>query len=152
MIILGLTGGIGSGKSTASAHFMDHYPTTFGLVDCDKISRNIYKPNSRAFRQIVDIFGNQIVDDSGNIDRKLLGQIVFADKAKLKQLTGITGPAIFLQIIRELLYHFVVGTAIVIFDAPTLYEVSMMCLLKQNLFLDKTFGVAMQAHFGNRSR
>jgi len=120
MRIIGLTGGIGCGKSLVSKRFQDIHG--FAVIDCDKISHQILLPGNAAFKRIVEQFGRAILLDNGSIDRKALGEVVFNDKSKLKILTGITGPVIFLEIVKKILYNFLVGTPIVILDAPTLYE------------------------------
>mmetsp|Transcript_1424 Transcript_1424/g.2192 ORF Transcript_1424/g.2192 Transcript_1424/m.2192 type:complete len:178 (-) Transcript_1424:88-621(-) len=120
MRIVGLTGGIGCGKTTVSTHFESL--DGFKVVDCDKIAREIVEPGKEAYKQIIQKFGQEILFENGGINRRLLGERVFKDKAKLKTLTGITGPAIFKELVKQLIYNFVIGTPIIILDAPTLYE------------------------------
>jgi len=83
----------------------------------------LIEPDRPAFRKIVELFGEQVVlEDGSGLDRKKLGDIVFRDKDKLKALGSITGPAIFKELIKQLVWNFLRGTAVVVIDAPTLYE------------------------------
>lgn len=88
--VVGLTGGIGSGKSTASEIF-----STLGIevVDCDVISRAVTAPHSDAFKTIVDRFGQAIVLDE-QLNRKALGQIIFAHPSEKRWLEHLTHPLI----------------------------------------------------------
>jgi dephospho-CoA kinase len=91
MRVFGLTGNIGSGKSTVAAMFRDE---GIPLLDADRISREVTAPGGRAYRPVIDSFGAEIVLPGGAIDRKRLGEIVFADPARRARLEEITHPAI----------------------------------------------------------
>lgn len=99
MKVIGLTGGIASGKSTVSniLREMGAY-----VIDADEISREIIKKGSEAWKEIIDYYGNDILLPDGEIDRKKLGNIVFADKEKLDKLNAITHPRI-IQRIKEII-------------------------------------------------
>jgi len=88
---IGLTGGLGSGKSTVANIFK-----SFGIetLDADQIARQLTQPGSIEFDQILSYFGNNIIDDQGRINRKLLGNIVFKDAEKLDHLESILHPPI----------------------------------------------------------
>jgi dephospho-CoA kinase len=88
---IGLTGGIGSGKSTVARLL-----TELGahVIDADRVGHEVYRPGTRGFREVVDAFGSAIVAEDGTIDRKRLGSIVFADSAKLAELNRIVHPLI----------------------------------------------------------
>ena len=94
MKIIGVTGGIGSGKSTVSGMFRQ-----FGaeVIDADEISRNVAKKTGSAFCEIVENFGEEILLENGEIDRKRLGQIVFSDKNRLQVLNEIIHKYVFLE-------------------------------------------------------
>lgn len=91
MLRVGLTGGIGSGKSTVARRFTDLGAT---VVDADVIAREVVEPGTPAYRAIVERFGPAIVASDGTLDRPALGRIVFGDTAALADLEGITHPAI----------------------------------------------------------
>lgn len=88
---VGLTGGIGSGKSTVSALLRDHGAV---VVDYDRIAREVVEPGSPALAAIVQRFGADVLDEHGSLDRPALGAIVFADEASRRDLENITHPAV----------------------------------------------------------
>ncbi len=88
---VGLTGGIGSGKSTVSALLRDHGAV---VVDYDRIAREVVEPGSPALAAIVQRFGADVLDEDGSLDRPALGAIVFADEASRRDLENITHPAV----------------------------------------------------------
>ena len=91
MITIGLTGGIGSGKSAASEILADLGAT---VIDADKVGHEAYAPETRCWQDLVDAFGREIVAPDGAIDRKKLGAIVFSDPLALKKLNSIVHPRI----------------------------------------------------------
>jgi dephospho-CoA kinase len=96
--IIGLAGGIGSGKSNVL-----HELSVLGAVciDGDKLAHRVYLPGQGAFDKLVDAFGADIVASSGEIDRKRLGAKVFGNDAALKQLNSIVWPALPELIVEE---------------------------------------------------
>lgn len=86
-IIIGLTGGTGCGKSTVCS-ILKNYSAY--IIDADNISHNIAKKGTKAYFEIIDSFGIDILDNKEEIDRKRLGIIVFNDKEKLSCLENIT--------------------------------------------------------------
>jgi len=99
MRVFGLTGNIGSGKSTVAAILRDG---GIPVIDADRISREVTAPGGRAHDAVVKAFGGGIVRDDGSIDRKRLGEIVFADPRLRTRLEKITHPAI-LEAMKEAL-------------------------------------------------
>lgn len=91
MRVFGLTGNIGSGKSTVAALLREH---GIPVLDADRFSRGATAPGGRAYDAVVAAFGRGILAPDGSIDRKRLGEIVFADAALRERLEGITHPAI----------------------------------------------------------
>src|SRR5512139_2400047 len=91
MLLVGLTGGIGVGKSTVAAMFAARGAA---VVDGDEISRRLQEPGQPCHRAIVDAFGAEILDPAGRIDRRQLGAVVFADTAGRRRLEAIMHPAI----------------------------------------------------------
>ena len=90
-LIIGLTGGIASGKSTVAKALQIRGAF---VIDADKLGHQAYAKDSDAFHKVVAQFGEDIVSDDGEIDRRALGAKVFADGGGLKQLTDIVWPAI----------------------------------------------------------
>jgi dephospho-CoA kinase len=91
-ITIGLTGGIGSGKSTAAKILAE---LGAPAIDADKVGHEIYQPGTPAYRELIEAFGEGILASDGAIDRRKLGPIVFADPAALKSLNAIVHPKMF---------------------------------------------------------
>ena len=114
-MIIGLTGGIASGKSTVSKYLAEK---GFNIYDADKIAKDISEKKS-VQEEIILTFGNKILDENRNIDRKKLKEIVFEDKEKLKQLNAIIHPKV-IDFYKELKEKNT--DEIIIFDVPLLFE------------------------------
>ncbi|MCX7904698.1 MAG: dephospho-CoA kinase [Caloramator sp.] len=119
MIVLGLTGGIASGKSTVSKMLKEQ---GFPIIDADIISREIMKKGESAYEEIIDKFGYEILNFTGEIDRKRLREIVFNQKDKLKMLNDITHPQILNRIKEEIKFYKNNGARICVVDAALLIE------------------------------
>ncbi|KAK8803391.1 hypothetical protein WA158_001085 [Blastocystis sp. Blastoise] len=89
--VIALTGGICSGKSTASRILQEQGCET---IDCDKLGHEAYKPGSVGFKRVVETFGQRIVKEDGTINRPVLGSIVFGDEKELEKLNQIVQPII----------------------------------------------------------
>jgi dephospho-CoA kinase len=113
---IGLTGGIGSGKSTVAALLARHGAT---VVDTDRIARQLTLPGGAAIEAIAAAFGADLIDASGALDRARMREIVFADPQKKRRLEAILHPLIALETDRQARGH--AGSAIV-FDVPLLAE------------------------------
>ncbi len=91
MLAVGLTGGIGSGKSTVASLLVERGAV---LIDADAIAREVVAPGGSAYQPLLDRFGSGILASDGTIDRKALAAIAFSDKKQLERLNAITHPAI----------------------------------------------------------
>jgi dephospho-CoA kinase len=119
-LLVGLTGGIATGKSTVSAMFA-HLGAR--IIDADLLAREVVAPGQRAHAQIVQEFGREVLQPDGHLDRKRLGAIVFADPAKRKRLEEITHPAIRQRQQRILsVYEEEAFAGLVLWDAALLIE------------------------------
>lgn len=92
MLTIGLTGGIGSGKSTA-AKILGEFGAP--VIDADKVAHTTYAPGGAAYDAVLDAFGAEILAPDRTIDRKKLGAIVFGNPERLSKLTSIVWPATF---------------------------------------------------------
>ncbi|TNG94820.1 dephospho-CoA kinase [Pasteurellaceae bacterium USgator11] len=97
--IIGLTGGIGSGKSTIADWFAE---LGVPIVDADVVAREVVAPGSPLLAQIAEHFGQQVISAEGGLDRAALRQIVFADKDKTEWLNQLLHPAIRQRMLRQL--------------------------------------------------
>ncbi|MDQ3982757.1 MAG: dephospho-CoA kinase [Actinomycetota bacterium] len=91
MYVVGLTGGIGSGKSTVSAMLAARGAQ---IIDADVLAREVVEPGTAGFGEVVDAFGQDVVGPDGALDRSKLGSIVFADADKRKKLESIIWPRV----------------------------------------------------------
>lgn len=120
MLLVGLTGGIASGKSVVAARLGEHGAV---VVDADKIAREVVEPGTPALTRIAEEFGPGVIAPDGSLDRAALGAIVFADEGARRILNGITHPAV-----RELSHRRFAEAAaadpdaIVVYDVPLLTE------------------------------
>ena len=119
-LLVGLTGGVATGKSTVSAMF-----AALGclIIDADRLAREVVEPGQPAHTQIVSAFGRGVLRPDGGIDRKALGAVVFADPAARARLESITHPAIRARVRARLAELTAAGfDGIVILDAPVMVE------------------------------
>jgi dephospho-CoA kinase len=121
MLLVGLTGGIASGKSTVSAMLAERGAE---VIDADHIARQVVMPGTPAWCKIRDHFGPGVLHPDGHIDRQALADIVFADKSKLALLNEITHPAIFARIADRLESHHG-QDVVVVLDAALLIEAGL---------------------------
>jgi dephospho-CoA kinase len=121
MLLVGLTGGIASGKSVVAARLAEHGAV---VVDADAIAREVVEPGTPALARIAEEFGPAVIAADGSLDRAALGAIVFSDPTRLGILNGITHPAV-LELSQRRFRE--AGEAdpdaIVVYDVPLLSEV-----------------------------
>lgn len=116
VFLVGLTGGIGSGKSTVACGLAERGAA---VVDADAIAREIVEPGGPAFAPLVERFGQDIVAPDGRIDRPALAALVFADKSALADLNAITHPLIG-EVIAERMAAAATRSSVVVLDIPLL--------------------------------
>ncbi|WKK61453.1 dephospho-CoA kinase [Corynebacterium sp. P3-F1] len=119
---IGLTGGIGSGKSTV-AKLLDH--EGFPVVDADKIAREIMEPGSPVLDEVAAAFGDDLINEDGSLDRGELARRAFVDKPSTEKLNSITHPAIRAESERRFAAAEAAGESAVIYDMPLLVELGM---------------------------
>jgi dephospho-CoA kinase len=119
MQIIGLTGGIGSGKSTVSGMLRD---LGAHIVDADEGARLAVAPGSEGLAEVVQSFGTEILDQSGNLDREKLADMAFADPDSLARLNAITHPRVRSWMVDEIQAAEAAGAKVVVLDVPLLYE------------------------------
>ena len=128
MKIIGLTGGIGSGKSTV-AQFLAELGAV--VTDVDRVGHEVLKQDSSAQTQIVNTFGKQIVGSDGKIDRGKLGKIVFGNPEVRVKLNQIIHPPIYDMVNAQLKEYRRQGVAVVVLDAPLLLEAGWNSLVDE---------------------
>lgn len=122
MKVIGLTGGIASGKSTVSNILREKGAY---IIDADEISKALVEPGKPAYKEIVEFFGKEILNEDGTIKRKKLGKIVFADTEKLSVLNSITHPKIIEEIEKKLKECRERDEKVVVIDAALLIELGL---------------------------
>ncbi|WAQ93676.1 DCAKD-like protein, partial [Mya arenaria] len=117
MFLVGLTGGIASGKSTVSNMFSE---LGVPIVDADLIAREVVEPGTPALAKIIAKFGREVLQSDGTLDREKLGAIIFADSTMRKELNRITHPEIGKAMMWKVARLFIQGNQFVILDLPLL--------------------------------
>ena len=120
MIIVGLTGGIATGKSAVSAS-LDRFEEV-AVVDADLIAREVVEPGMPALSKIVSQFGASVLCSDGHLDRKALADIIFKDPISRMKLNKITHPYIQRRMLWQTLTAFLRGRQYVVLDSPLLFE------------------------------
>jgi dephospho-CoA kinase len=118
MLLVGLTGGIGSGKSTVSRMFADRGAV---IVDADDLARRAVEPGTPGLQKVIDAFGSDVLKPDGSLDREAVAAKVFADPDKRKLLESVTHPEVFRLYHEEIERHRDTDD-VVIFDAPLIVE------------------------------
>jgi dephospho-CoA kinase len=118
LLLVGLTGGLGAGKSTVARMLGDRGAV---IIDADDLSRRALEPGTRAYQQVCDLFGDQVVQPSGALDRTAIAERVFGDESLRRALESITHPEVFRLLAEEV--ETLRGTdSVIVFDAPLLIE------------------------------
>ncbi|MFH1860912.1 MAG: dephospho-CoA kinase [bacterium] len=115
-MIIGLTGSIGTGKTTAANIFKELGAV---IIDADKIAREIVEPQMPAWQQIIDAFGDKALNPDSTINRHYLGELIFNDRLSRERLNQITHPLIREEIDKQIQEQ---NGKIIIIDAPLLIE------------------------------
>lgn len=141
MFVIGITGGICSGKSTVTKIL-----SSLGLqiLDADKLGHKAYEPGSDCQRQLIEHFGECIVGKDGQVNRQILGSIVFSDTVKMKELQGIVWPEI-----RKLIAHNLGeferdGVPVVILEAAVMIEAGWQDMVSTLWVINADRDIAMQ--------
>ena len=119
MKVIGLTGGIGSGKSTVS-QFLRELGAV--LIDADQVGHEAYQPNTETWREVVAAFGEQVLTPDGEIDRKKLGGIVFSSPESLARLNLIMHPRMYEMMKAQIEEYRQRGVDVVVLEAAILLE------------------------------
>ena len=120
MIIVGLTGGMGTGKSTVATFFKE---LGAYVIDWDELARDVIRPNSKAWKEIVEWLGKDVLNEDLTINRQKLADVVFLNKEKVARLNEIVHPQVFKEderITKEI--KRIDPDALVIKDIPLLFE------------------------------
>lgn len=129
---IGLTGGIGAGKSTAAKRFRE---LGVLVLDADEISRASLKKGGACYSDVIALFGSKILTLDGEIDRKKLASIVFADEEKRRQLNAIVHPYVIETMFSRAEEALCKSGGIAVFEVPLLFESGMHEKMDRNILV-----------------
>ncbi|ELU00611.1 hypothetical protein CAPTEDRAFT_126614 [Capitella teleta] len=119
MFLVGVTGGISTGKSTVSKYFAELGCT---VLDADLVAREVVEPGKPAWKKIVRHFGLDILNEDGTLNREKLGEMIFSDASLRRKLNSFTHPAIMKSMLFSILCNFFKGRDFLLLDIPLLFE------------------------------
>jgi dephospho-CoA kinase len=118
-MVLGLTGGIASGKSTVANIFRE---LGARVVSADELAREVVRPGSVTLQEIVARFGPEVLDEAGNLNRRMMAERIFSNRGERAALNRITHPAIARLAARRFREMERAGARLIVYDAPLLFE------------------------------
>ncbi len=141
MLVVGLTGGISSGKSTISSWFLQK-----GIVvlDADQIVKNLQRPNSPLVLKLAEEFGASIVNENGELVRDVLGKIIFYDQEAKERLNAMIHPLVQAKLEEEIERLKKVGEGLVVLDIPLLFESRFEALVDRTVVVYVSPDVQLQ--------
>jgi len=128
MMVIGLTGSIGTGKSEAARQLE---ALGASIISADQVGHEAYTPNTEAWEQVVAAFGDGILQEDGEIDRRKLGGIVFSDPGKLEQLNQIMHPRMARMVANKIEALRIEGVDVVVVEAALLFEAGWDSLVEE---------------------
>lgn len=131
-MVIGLTGGIASGKSTVAAMLRK---ANIPVIDADQLARDLTQKQTPALKQIALCFGNEILNADGSLNRSKLAKIVFSDPNKLKELEGILHPMIEALRLKQLAELKKNNNEVVVYMAPLIFENGIQNKLDKTLLI-----------------
>ena len=119
MKVIGLTGGISSGKSTVSSYLKQ---LNIPVIDADEVARKVVEPNSQGAIEISKVFGNDVFEENGNLNRQKLGELVFSNAENRQKLDELLQPLIKIMILEGIEEYRQNGENMIVLDLPLLFE------------------------------
>lgn len=119
MKIVGLTGGISSGKSTVSSYFKQ---LEIPVIDADEVARKVVEPNSQGAIEIRKAFGSDVFEEDGSLNRQKLGALIFSNAENRQKLDDLLQPLIKIMILDEIEEYRQKGETMIVLDLPLLFE------------------------------
>ncbi|NUC16547.1 MULTISPECIES: dephospho-CoA kinase [Bacillus cereus group] len=134
-VVIGLTGGIASGKSTVSEMFRE---MSIPVIDADIIAREVVERGKSAYNKIVEVFGTEVLQKDGELDRPKLGSVVFYNEEKRLQLNEIVHPAVREEMNAQKEMYIKESMQAVVLDIPLLFESKLTNLVDRVLVVAVT--------------
>jgi dephospho-CoA kinase len=119
MIIVGLSGGIASGKSSVTRILRER---GFHVIDCDEIAKDVVQPGNWGYKRVIHAFGKDVCLDSGQMDREKLGKLIFDSKSMRDKLNKATHLPVFIQLVWRIVLSWLRLRLLVVIDMPLLFE------------------------------
>ena len=119
MKIVGLTGGISSGKSTVSSYLKQ---LKIPVIDADEVARKVVEPNIQGAREIRKTFGSDVFEEDGSLNRQKLGALIFSNAENRQKLDDLLQPLIKIMILDEIEEYRQKGETMIVLDLPLLFE------------------------------
>lgn len=138
MFIVGLTGGLATGKSTVLSIFRDN---GIAVIDADEVARKVLEPGTKAWQELRAYFGTEVLLPDGKVNRLTLGEIVFDDIEKRRKLNAITHPRIQSAMMKMAISYFFSGHKYIVMEVPLLFETGKMLT-----FMHKIITVVCEDH------
>jgi len=141
MLVIGLTGSIGTGKSEAARQLE---ALGASVISADQVGHDAYTPNTEAWEQVVATFGRDILQEDSEIDRRILGAIVFADPGQLEKLNAIMHPRMARMVADKIEVLRGQGVAVVVVEAALLFEAGWDSLVEEVWVTDSPENVVIE--------
>ena len=141
MMVIGLTGSIGTGKSEAARQLE---ALGASIISADQVGHEAYTPNTEAWEQVVAAFGDDILQDDGEIDRRKLGAVVFSDPGQLEKLNQIMHPRMARMVADKIEELRGQGVEVVVVEAALLFEAGWDSLVEEVWVTDSTEQVVIE--------
>ena len=141
MMVIGLTGSIGTGKSEAARRLE---VLGASIISADQVGHEAYTPNTEAWGQVLAAFGDDILQDDGGIDRRKLGAVVFSDPAQLEKLNQIMHPRMARMVADKIEELRDQGVEVVVVEAALLFEAGWDSLVEEVWVTDSTEQVVIE--------
>jgi|LGVE01.1.fsa_nt_gb dephospho-CoA kinase len=142
MIVVGLTGGIASGKSTVTDILRKRF--SYIVLDADEMARQAVVKNSTGLRRIVDAFGSEVLFENGDLNRYRLGKIIAEDEKAREKLNQIIHPEIIKIYKTKLAYYKKSGISLVFFDCPLLFEIGFEKYVDETMVVIANRGIRIR--------
>lgn len=140
-MIIGLTGSIASGKSTISAMLKE---LGFPIIDADLVARSVVEPGTKTLQEIERVFGHEVINSNGTLNRESLGNLIFNDPQKRKQLNELIHPAIRTEMLRNRDEVLQSGEKNMVMDIPLLFESKLQHFVDKILVVSVTEEIQLQ--------
>ncbi|MDD3307551.1 MAG: dephospho-CoA kinase [Acetobacterium sp.] len=133
MRVIGVTGGIASGKSTVTDILKKRF--SYIVIDADQLARQAVALGSPGLIKITTVFGSEVINENGDLNRSLLGELIANDEQARKKLNAIVHPEIKKLYDQQIYYYETTGVPAVFFDCPLLFETNLQNMMDETILV-----------------